>query len=70
MTKYKLEYCEEHWYHNYLDDRWFGGGVICTHRKLFDTKSEAREYAEDHKYMWSPAKEWNNQSYNIIEIKI
>ena len=64
---YKIQYCENHYYNNYEDDRIFGGGVIYTLHKDFNSKIEAEEYAQTHEWEWDKNPQWENKKYQIVE---
>lgn len=70
MYKYKIQYLEHHYYHNYEDDRWFGGGVIYTLSKEFNSEIEAEQYAKAHEWEWDKNPDWKNKKYQIIKEKI
>ena len=63
---WQLEYCEEHSYYNYLDDRWFGGGTIYT--KTFESKSELDEYVKRYEYMWDKCKALNGKTHKVTQL--
>lgn len=65
--KYKIQYCENHYYNNYEDDRIYGGGVIYTLSKEFEYKFEAENYAKSHEWEWDKNPQWNNKKYQIVE---
>ena len=68
MSKFKIHYCQGHYYHNYEDDRWFGGLVECTFSKEFDSISDAESYGKAHEWEWDENPQWQNKKYKIIEI--
>ena len=67
--QYGIEYCENHYYHCYDRDEFYGGATICKMRnRLFDSRTEAEDFAKEKEWQWDKCKSWGNKKYQIVEV--
>lgn len=63
--KYKLSYCESHYYSNY-NGGYYGGLTICTQE--FDDYAKLQEYINRFSWEWEKNPNWNGKTH-IIEVR-